>query len=34
MFTRDPSSNEAAVISLIGALLLEQRDEWTVQCAR
>ena len=26
--------NEAAVVRLIGALLLEQNDEWTVQRAR
>ena len=26
--------NEEAVTRLIGALLLEQNDEWAVQCAR
>lgn len=26
--------NEAAIVSLIGALLLEQNDEWAVQCSR
>jgi putative transposase len=26
--------NEAAVVRLIGALLLEQNDEWAVQRAR
>ncbi|MGA9867259.1 MAG: transposase, partial [Acetobacteraceae bacterium] len=26
--------NEAAIVRLIGALLLEQNDEWTVQRAR
>jgi transposase-like protein len=26
--------NDAAIISLVGAILLEQNDEWAVQCAR
>ncbi|MET4493433.1 transposase-like protein [Bradyrhizobium sp. LA7.1] len=26
--------NENAIVRLIGAILLEQNDEWAVQCAR
>lgn len=26
--------NQAAITRLVGAILMEQSDEWTVQCAR
>jgi putative transposase len=27
-------SNEDAIVRLVGAILLEQNDEWPVQCSR